>query len=234
MKIITEIKKELAQEIELNYKDGCQRFFKEEIKLLGVRTPKTRKIAKKYFQHIKKLEKKEIYKICEELLDTNISEYRTIAFDWIYKLKNTHTKEDFNRFDKWLKKYVKNWASCDDFCTHTLGFLLRKYPELYENNKKWSKSKNRWERRAAAVTIIHQLKKGEFLSKSFEIARTMMQDEEDMVQKGYGWMLKEAANKYQKEVFAFVMKYKETMPRTALRYAIEKMPKEMKLKAMKK
>ena len=88
--------------------------------------------------------------------------------------------------------------------------------------------------RASAVTIIHPLKKGEFLSRSFEIARIMMQDKEDMVQKGYGWMLKEAANKYQKEVFEYVMKYKEVMPRTALRYAIEKMPKKMKEKAMKK
>ena len=55
-----------------------------------------------------------------------------------------------------------------------------------------------------------------------------------MVQKGYGWMLKEASNIFQKQVFDYVMKRKNKMPRTSLRYAIEKMPQSMKKKAMKK
>ena len=59
-------------------------------------------------------------------------------------------------------------------------------------------------------------------------------DRDDMVQKGYGWLLKEASRKHTDEVFAFVMKNRQQMPRTALRYAIELMPKEMKAEAMKK
>jgi len=68
----------------------------------------------------------------------------------------------------------------------------------------------------------------------FEIAGILLVDKDDLVQKGYGWMLKAASQAYQKEVFDFVMKNKATMPRTALRYAIEKMPQEMKVEAMKK
>ena len=59
-----------------------------------------------------------------------------------------------------------------------------------------------------------------------------MMDEDDLVQKGYGWMLKVAANNWQKDVFDFVVKHKNRMPRTALRYAIEKMPKNMRKIAM--
>ena len=89
-------------------------------------------------------------------------------------------------------------------------------------------------RRAAAVTLIIPARKGLFLNDIFEIAELLLADKDDLVQKGYGWMLKAASQAYQTEVLDFVIKYKTTMPRTALRYAIEKMPQEMKAQAMKR
>ena len=68
----------------------------------------------------------------------------------------------------------------------------------------------------------------------FEIADSLLQDTDDLVQKGYGWMLKEASKKHQKQVFDYILKNKYKMPRTALRYAIEKMPADLKKQAMKK
>jgi 3-methyladenine DNA glycosylase AlkD len=62
----------------------------------------------------------------------------------------------------------------------------------------------------------------------------LLSDKDDMVQKGYGWLLKEASRKHQKEVLNYVLKNKKKMGRTALRYAIELMPKELKTEAMKK
>jgi len=73
-----------------------------------------------------------------------------------------------------------------------------------------------------------------FLKEVFEISDILLLDSEDMVQKGYGWLLKVASNNHQKEVFNYVMKNKSVMPRTALRYAIEKMPKDLKKNAMEK
>ncbi len=108
------------------------------------------------------------------------------------------------------------------------------YPEYVSELKKWAKSSNRWEKRAAAVTLIIPARKGMFLKDMFEIADILLLDEDDLVQKGYGWMLKAASESYQKEVFDFVMSKKSLMPRTALRYAIEKMPQELKAEAMKK
>ena len=68
----------------------------------------------------------------------------------------------------------------------------------------------------------------------FETANRLLKDKDDLVQKGYGWLLKEASNKYQQQVFDFVMERKNWMPRTALRYAIEKMPKPFREQAMAK
>ena len=89
-------------------------------------------------------------------------------------------------------------------------------------------------KRASAVTIILPARKGLFLDEILEIANILLKDSDDMVQKGYGWMLKEASRKHQREIFAYVMKNKAIMPRTALRYAIEKMPESMRRKALAK
>ena len=70
------------------------------------------------------------------------------------------------------------------------------------------------------------------MDSAYKVAEVLLEDTDDMVQKGYGWMLKEIANKRPREVFDFVMARKDRMPRTALRYAIEKMPAAWKKRAM--
>ena len=108
------------------------------------------------------------------------------------------------------------------------------YPKYLAELKKWAQSENRWMRRAAAVTLIIPAREGKFLKDIFEIAAILLVDQDDLVQKGYGWMLKAASQAHQQEVFDYVISKKSIMPRTALRYAIEKMPKELKAKAMAK
>ena len=66
------------------------------------------------------------------------------------------------------------------------------------------------------------------------IADILLEDKDDLVQKGYGWLLKEASRTHQDQVFEYVMRNKAVMPRTALRYAIEKMPEELRRKAMER
>lgn len=89
-------------------------------------------------------------------------------------------------------------------------------------------------RRASAVSLIVPAKKGKFIKDVFAISNILLLDQDDLVQKGYGWMLKALSQAEQKKVFDYVLKNKKRMPRTALRYAIEKMPKELKAKAMAK
>ena len=109
---------------------------------------------------------------------------------------------------------------------------MERYPESVQELRSWAGSENRWLKRAAAVSLIIPAKRGKFLSDIFEIADLLLLDSDDMVQKGYGWLLKEASRSHQKGVFDYVMRNKKVMPRTALRYAIELMPKELKSKAM--
>jgi len=123
---------------------------------------------------------------------------------------------------------------CDGFCNHTMGEFLEKYPDHIPELKEWAASGNRWMRRAAAVSLIIPAKHGKFPDESLEIADLLLTDGDDMVQKGYGWLLKEVSRKHTERVFRYVMENKRKMPRTALRYAIELMPKDLKAEAMKK
>ncbi len=232
--IIQEIRQELKKHIDQEYHDGAKRYIKEGITLLGVKTPIVREIAAKYFSRIKTKTKEEIFNLCEDLLKSGYSEERTIAFNWAFRLKKHYILSDFYIFDSWLKKYVSNWGACDDFCTHAFGRFIFHFPEFVPEVKEWTKSNNRWLRRASAVIMIYSIRRKKYFETVFEIADTLLLDEDYLVQKGYGWMLKEASNLYPQEVFRYVMKNKAEMPRTSLRYAIEKLSPELKKKAMKK
>ena len=233
-KIITNIRKELKKSSDLKTKESSKRFFKEEIKVYGVKSEIVNKIAKKYYPEIKELKKEGVFKICEELLKSDYCEEAYIVAKWLPKEINKLEKKDIYIFKRWIEKYINNWAKCDSFCNNTIGDMITKYPQLAKEVKSWSKSKNIWLKRASAVSFIHPVRKGKYLDVAFDISDTLLLDKEDLVQKGYGWLLKEASRKHQKEVFNYVMRNKKTMPRTSLRYAIELMPEKLRKKAMSK
>ena len=232
--ILSAIRQELKEQSDAATRQSFQRFFKEKVTGYGVKTATVRKIAQKYFKEVRPLGKKGIFALCEDMLRTDHMEESAIAFEWAYRLKGEYEPEDFALFEGWLKKYVDNWAKCDSLCNHAIGSFVEEYPRFIENLKRWTKSKNRWLRRAAAVTLIVPAKEGKFLSEIFQIADSLLLDEDDLVQKGCGWLLKEASRLHQQEVLGYVLRNKNKMPRTALRYAIEKMPPDLKERAMAK
>lgn len=232
--ILSNLRNDLKNNADDKTKSNYQRFFKEEVKGYGVNLAKVDKIGKKYYFSLKNSNKAEIFSFCEKLFKSNLLEESWIAANWAYELKESFTPSDFKVFENWLEKYVSNWATCDTLCNHTIGAFVEKYPQFVNSLKKWAKSNNHWVRRASAVTLILPARHGKFLDDIFSLANLLLRDADDMVQKGYGWMLKEASKTHQKEVFDFVLKNKKDMPRTALRYAIEKMPSGLRQKAMAK
>lgn len=232
--IIESIRKQLVENADEKTRAGVKRFFKEAVQLYGVKTGTVNKIGNQAFQIIKSLPKTKIFELCEELWKSGMLEESFIACNWAYALRKQYAPEDFALFETWVQKYINNWASCDSFCNHTMGSFLERYPGFVENIKTWSHSQNRWVKRASAVSFIIPARKGQFQKEIFEIADNLLLDKDDMVQKGYGWMLKSLAEAYENEVYNYVIDHKTNMPRTALRYAIEKMPEEKKREAMKR
>jgi len=232
-RIFPQIQLELDHNADKKYREKVRDYFKMDVtNYLGVRIPFVRKIANKHFKEISQLDIDDIIKICNELLKTKIYEHKVIAFHWSYKCKKQFQSKHFKIFEGWLKTYVDDWSDCDDLSTHTLGYFVYQFPEFIPKVNKWATSKNRWLRRASAVVFFYSARRGEHLDSIFLAADLLLLDKDDLVQKGYGWMLKEASKFIEREVFEFVMDNKDKMPRTALRYAIEKMPAKYKKAAM--
>jgi 3-methyladenine DNA glycosylase AlkD len=232
--IIGSVRRQLKNNTDVKTKQNFHRFFKEDIKFYGVKIPLVEKIAISHYPKIRTLTKTETFAVSEELLKSGICEEAFIAFSFAYLRVSEFVPADFKILEKWIHLYVTNWATCDTLCNHTVGSFVDRYPQFIQSLKNWTKSDNRWVKRASAVTLILPARNGKYLEDVFEIADSLLTDTDDLVQKGYGWLLKEASRKHQEEVFAYVMKHKSAMPRTALRYAIEKMPDDLRKTAMAK
>ncbi|MEN6397238.1 MAG: DNA alkylation repair protein [Methanoregula sp.] len=231
--VIIRIRKDLEAQADPRFRQTTKRFFKEDVTSYGIKTAEVMTLAKKYWKEIRHREKQEIFTLCEELYRSGYLEESFIVSNWTHALSGRYEREDLAVFRQWIDTYITNWASCDGFCNHTIGDFIEQYPEYTAELKRWTQSGNRWMRRAAAVSLIIPAKHGKFFPEVIEIANLLLTDSDNMVQKGYGWLLKEASRQHQAEVFTYVMENKKGMPRTALRYAIELMPKDLRDRAMK-
>ena len=230
--IIEKLRKDLVANSDEELQERTQYFFKEYIRCYGMKSATLTAICKEHFKKVKDKSKSEIFDLCDELWQSGMLEEGGVACNWSYYICKKFESADLKIFEAWIGLYVNNWALCDAMGNHTVGSFLEMYPEFITELKHWTQSLNRWMRRASAVSLIIPARHGMFLKDIFEIADLLLLDSDDLVQKGYGWMLKAASQSHQKEVFDYVMSKKAIMPRTALRYAIEKMPAELKASAM--
>lgn len=232
--IVEDVRRDLLLNSDEKYLEVGKKFFKETVNMYGMRTADVINISKIHLKKIIHKNKSEIFSLCEELWQSGMIEESFIACNWAYSQHKNFTPENFPVFEKWVNQYVSNWASCDTLCNHTIGTFIEMYPSYLKELKRWAHSDNRWVKRASAVSLIIPAKRGLFADDIFEIADILLPDSDDMVQKGYGWMLKATSKPYPERVFQYVNIHKNMMPRTALRYAIEKLPVEMKKVAMEK
>ena len=214
--IIKSIRAELIRNADEKTRLQGEKFFKENIKIYGLKSAQVVLISKTFYKILPDKTKSKVFSLCEELWKSGFMEEAGIACMWSYNVRKQYIPDDFIIFEAWVNNYVSNWAACDALCNHTVGSFIEMYPSFLSDLKKWAKSNNRWVKRASAVSLIVPARKGKFLDDIFEIADILHSDSDDMVQKGYGWMLKSASQAHQHEVFEYVISKKATMPRTSL------------------
>ena len=196
-------------------------------------TPVYRALSLKYYQKVKHLSLNEVLEISAYLLDSGVWVQKLIGFDFAYRKRKEYTKETFEVFEDWVKKYIKDWYDCDDFTTHALGYLIDMYPSLSYRLKNWVNHPNFAVRRAAATSLLIPIKKRNHqIINPFEISDLLLHDEHYLVQKGFGWMLKVYASYEEDLVVDYLIDKHQVMTRLAFRYAIEKMPKDVKNRLM--
>lgn len=208
---------------------------KDCLKSTSLTTGMVRKISAQNFKLIKDKKIDHVFSLCEQLLEERKWELGVVAYDWAFRMKEQYTEETFTIFENWLKKYVKGWGDCDDFCTHAFGELLSQFNFLFQNIIDWTDHPDFWVRRAAAVILIYPIKKDRFQDiDPILIVEKLFSDEHHLVLKGYGWMLKILSTKQPRKVYEYLTKNKNAMPRVSFRYALENFEKEKKMTLMEK
>lgn len=193
---------------------------------LGINVPKQREIAKKY----KYLTLNNIQK----LLSNKIHEFRLVGLMILtdqYEKGLKKDKETIVNFYLKNTENINNWDLVDLSSYKILGdYLLDKNKNLLY---KLAQSKNLWEKRIAIISTYTFIKNSEFVD-FIKIANILIKDKHDLIQKAVGWMLREVGKKDIKVLYKFLDKHYDTMPRTTLRYAIERLDKKKRQFYMKK
>jgi 3-methyladenine DNA glycosylase AlkD len=205
-------------------REGQSRYFKEKVKFLGCSLPQCNKIADHWAKRLKDegWSHDDILTLAEELLKAGSWEEGAIALELVARRKGEFRESDFSTFERWLSEYLNNWAHTDSIAPHIFGELVERYPNLTERIFKWTKSPNRWMRRASAVTYVLHARHGRFHDVVYKTADVLLGDDDDMVRKGVGWMLKCASQADEKGVVEYLMNNRNKTSRLVLRYATEK------------
>lgn len=130
---------------------------------------------------------------------------------------------EFRRLERWLA-WIRNWGGCDSLAGALLGGMIAADARRLARVFRWAKSKNRWYRRTAAVALVPAARQGIYTQEILRLADRLLPDEDDMVQKGVGWLLKECSKTRRKEVATYLMQVRSRAPRLTLRIACEKLP----------
>ena len=234
MNYVEQIKQELEQYADPEKADFLPRFFKavpggygEGDRFMGVQVPVQRQVARKYYKDISLQE-------TEQLLQDPVHECRLTAL-FILSLryeKARFEKEKTEVVNLYLRNltFVNNWDLVDSSAYKILGpYLIHKEKDmLYE----MAASGKLWQQRIAVITTLHFIKKGLFTD-TLKLAEKFLAHEHDLIHKAVGWMLREVGKQDFNMEYEFLLKHYQEMPRTMLRYAIEKFDPELRQKFLK-
>ncbi|MBW3011246.1 DNA alkylation repair protein [Candidatus Woesearchaeota archaeon] len=231
--MLDELIKELKKYARSQDVEQLGRFFKtgkgeygEGDSFIGVRVPDMRTVAKGFMDMS--------YEYLQKLLQDKVHEYRQIALIiLVNKFKKVGEEEKKKIFDFYLKhtKFINNWDLVDlSAPTIVGGYLLDKKRDILY---KLAKSRNLWEKRIAIIATAAFIAKKQYKD-TLKISEILLKDNHDLIHKAVGWMLREVGKKDQKVLEGFLKKYHKQMPRTMLRYAIEKLDVKKRKFYMKK
>jgi 3-methyladenine DNA glycosylase AlkD len=225
LELAEEIRAELRKHGSAGVRESVERFFTpgQRVASYGVASPALKVIARGIYRKIKKWPAAERDRLCVQLWQGGTNEEGALVC-YVYRRFSKHCgAREFAMFTRWLDRYVKNWGMTDGLSLWLLGASIANEPELIGKLDAWTRSKNRWKRRAAAVALVPSARRGLHTREILRIATPLVHDDDDMVRKGVGWLLKETYPRKAAEVVRFLLPWRATAPRVVMRYAAEKM-----------
>lgn len=206
----------------------AQKYFKDTISSFGISAKEVRGIAQDLYRSLKPdWGVAEAIQLCDLLFPRPELEAKAIAALILAYFKKDFPKELFFKTKDWLSaNYLDNWASVDVFCPEVVGSLLEEYPELINEIKDWAFSPNRWVKRASLVSFLKLARKERYRDIIFKVSQSIFPVEDDLIQKANGWLLREVGKGDPARLERFLLEHGASIPRTTLRYAIERFDKK--------
>jgi 3-methyladenine DNA glycosylase AlkD len=202
-------------------------FFKHDVKSRGWYTSELRKVAVRARRTIL-AEQGLTYlvEVGDQLFRGKVLEEKVLAVLMLQGVVDEFGKPQFQLFESWLDR-ISSWSDHDGLVHYLLGPMIAADPSLLPRPMRWAKSKSRWHRRAAAVSLIHSTRQHKNFDHIQRIIELLLRDDDDMVQKGLGWLLREAAKSNRDPTVAYLMTIRDRAPRRVLRTACETLPPAM-------
>jgi len=205
---------------------GAERYFKDTVKCYGVPAPEVHVLVSELYGLVKgDWTVAEAIALCDLLFADPELEAKSVGALILIRFQKSYPPAFFAKVKSWLAAdRLANWASVDVLCPEAMGAFLERYPSHVEKIKAWAFHPNRWVKRASLVSFIKLARKPAFLAAIYEISASVFPVEDDLVQKANGWLLREAGKADPARLERFLLEHGPAIPRTTLRYAIERFP----------
>lgn len=212
--------------------EGVQWFFKNEIQSDGWYTGALRKTSVRYRRKIwAELGLDFLLQVADKLFTGRVLEEKVFAVFLLERLTDEFGDREFRLFESWLPR-ITSWADHDGLVHYLIAPIIVAKPARTSKVFLWAKSQGRWHRRAACVALIQGARRKMFLAEIKRLSNLLLSDEDDMVQKGLGWLLRETAKADPKRTVPYLMSIRERAPRLVLRTACETLPPGVRRKVL--
>jgi 3-methyladenine DNA glycosylase AlkD len=232
--IAAEIRQALKDGGSAEHASGVQWFFKDEIKSHGWYTAKLRSAAVQSRKQIrKKFGVNFLVKVADKLFVGQVLEEKIFAVFLLEKLTEEFGDAEFRLFESWLSR-ISSWADHDGLVHYLIAPMVAAKPVRTTRVFRWAKLPDRWRRRAACVALIQGTRRKLFFVDIKRLSNFLLSDEDDMVRKGLGWLLRETAKADAKRTAPYLMSIRQRAPRLVLRTACETLPVDVRKKILAK
>jgi len=230
--VAAEIRRMLKDGGSSEHAEGVQWFFKDEIKSHGWYTAALRKAAQQTRRRVlQEYDLAFLVRLADQLFAGKVLEEKVFAVFLLEKLTGEFKEAEFQLFQSWLDR-ISSWADHDALAHYLIGPMVVARPVRTSKLFAWAKSSNRWRRRAACVGLIQAIRLKRLFPEAKRLSDMLLADKDDMVRKGLGWLLREAAKADAQKTVPCLMKIRERAPRLVLRTACETLPKDVRKRIM--
>jgi len=204
--------------------EGVQWFFKEQVKSRGWYTAELRKVAVRFRRTIvREQDLAFLIRVADQLFRGRVLEEKAFAVFLLENRTDEFSDQEFRLFESWLSR-ITNWADHDGLVHYLISPMVAAKASRANSVFVWAKSPSRWHRRAACVALIRGARRKMLLPQIKRLTKILLYDEDDMVQKGLGWLLRETAKYNAPAAIPFLHQIKPKAPRLVLRTACETLP----------